>query len=141
MPTRFRIPRLAALPRLLRAHPRLRRTLIGIAGVCVLFFGFVVWLLFPYLRTLGDIGAGPESSPSRLYGEAAEIRVGGEGGPPVPPADPQALSYRSFEDEALPAGRYREGDDALAVHLRRHMTPRGWVAGDLLLVQFKKGKI
>src|SRR4051812_14939002 len=141
MPTRFRIPRLAAIRRLLRAHPRLRRSLIGIAGVCVLFFGFVVWLLFPYLRTLGDIGAGPESSPSRLYGEAAEIRVGEEVEPSDLAAELQALSYRSFEEEALPAGRYREGDDALAVHLRRHMTPRGWAAGDLLLVQFKKGKI
>ena len=141
MPFRFRIPRLAAIRRLLRTHPRLRRTLIGIAAVCVLFLGVIVWLLFPYLRTFGDIGAGPEGSPSRLYGEAAEIRVGDEIEPSDLAAELQALSYGPYDGEALPAGRYREGDDALAVHLRRHMTPRGWVAGDLLLVQFKKGKI
>src|SRR3954463_7388819 len=99
MPTRFRIPRLAAIRRLLRTHPRLRRTLIAIAGVCVLFMGVVVWLLFPYLRTLGDIGAGPEGSPSRLYGEAAAIRVGEEIEPSDLAAELQALSYRSFDGE------------------------------------------
>jgi penicillin-binding protein 1B len=141
MAFRFRIPRLAVLRRLIRTHPRLRRTLIAAAAVCGLFLGFVVWLLFPYLRTFGDIGAGAGNAPSRLYGQAAEIRVGDEIEPSDLGAELQALSYRPYDGEALPGGRYREGEDALAVRLRRHRTPRGWVAGDLLLVEFKEGKI
>ena len=58
------------LRRLLGPIPRLRRLLIGVAAVCVLLLGILVWLLFPYLRTFGDIGAGPENAPSRLYGAA-----------------------------------------------------------------------
>jgi penicillin-binding protein 1B len=141
MPTRFRIPRLAVIRRLLRAHPRLRRTLIAIGGVCVLVFLFIGWLLFPYLKTFGDIGAGPENAPSRLYGQAAEIRLGDEIEPSDLAAELQALSYRSYDGEILPGGRFRSGDDALAVRLRRRVTPRGAAAGELLLVQFKKGTI
>jgi penicillin-binding protein 1B len=143
MPFRFRIPRLAVLRRLLRAHPRLRRTLIGVAAVCVLLLGGLVWLLFPYLRTFGDIGAGPENAPSRIYGAAPVIRVGDEARSADLAGELEALGYRPDENpgETLPSGRYRSGDDAVAVHLRRHMTPRGEVAGELLLVQIKKGKI
>jgi penicillin-binding protein 1B len=141
MPTRFRIPRLAAIRRLLRTHPRLRRILIALAAVCVLFLGVVVWLLFPYLRTFGDIGDGPESAPSRLYAQVPEIHIGDE----IEPADLatrlEALSYRPSEEEPLPSGRYRAGEDTLAVHLRRHLTPSGEVPDELLLVLFRKGKI
>ncbi len=145
MPFKLRIPRLAVLRRLLRAHPRLRWTLIGVAGAGVLFCGFVVWLLFPYLRTFGDIGAGPENAPSRLYGQAAVLRVGDEMDAEDLAGQLQALSYRPFDGEELPSGRYRSeeghGGGAVAVRLRRRMTPQGVVAGELLLVQFQKGKI
>src|SRR5262245_28859176 len=73
-----RWPRLAAWRRLLRAHPRLRRILYGIGGVLGLLLAVTVWLLFPYLKALGDIGDGPENAPSRLYGAPAEVRVGEE---------------------------------------------------------------
>jgi penicillin-binding protein 1B len=145
MPLRIRIPRIAVLRRLLRAHPRLRRLLIGVAAVCVLLLGGLVWLLFPYLRTFGDIGAGPGNAPSRIYGAAATIRVGDEARLADLAGELQELSYSPYDGEALPSGRYRVGDSskdgALAVRLRRHMTPRGAVAGELLLIQLKKGKI
>ncbi|HEY0555712.1 MAG TPA: transglycosylase domain-containing protein, partial [Thermoanaerobaculia bacterium] len=141
MPFKLRFIRFAVLRRLLRAHPRLRRTLIAVAAVCVLVFVFVGWLLFPYLRTFGDIGAGPENAPSRLYGQAAELRVGDEMDPEELAGQLQALGYRSYDEDALPSGRYRTGEDALSVRLRRRMTPRGSVPGETLLVQFKKGKI
>ena len=145
MPFRVRIPRVAVLRRLLRAHPRLRRLLIGVAALLALFLGVVVWLLFPYLRTFGDIGAGPENAPSRLYAAAPAIRVGDEGTPETLAAELDGLGYRAFDGEALPNGRYRlqsgAGDDALALRLRRHVTPQGAVPGSLLLFQFQKGKI
>src|SRR3954447_1053558 len=135
------IPRPAVLRRLLRAHPRLRRTLIAVAAVCLLFCVFVGWLLFPYLRTFGDIGAGPENAPSRLYGQAAVLRVGEEMDPDDLAGELQALSYRAYDGETLPSGRFRSGEDALSVRLRRRMTPQGSAAGTTLLVQFKDGKI
>ncbi len=138
---KLRFIRFAVFRRLLRAHPRLRRTLFAVAAVCVLVFVFVGWLLFPYLRTFGDIGAGPENAPSRLYGQAAELRVGDEMDPEELAGQLQALGYRSYDEDALPSGRYRTGEDALSVRLRRRMTPRGSVPGETLLVQFKKGKI
>ena len=138
----FRIPRLAAVRRLLRTHPRLRRLAIGLAAVCGLFLLGLVWLLFPYLRTFGDIGSGPENAPSRLYAQAPEIRVGQEVAPDALAEELAALGYRPWKtDGELPHGRYRLGDDALAVRLRRHVTPQGWVPGDLLLVQFRRGKV
>jgi penicillin-binding protein 1B len=142
MPFGFRIPRLAAIRRLLRTHRRLRRTAIGLAAVLVLFFLGFVWLLFPYLRTFGDIGAGPENAPSRLYARAPEIRVGQELDPADLAGELAALGYRPWKtDGELPHGRYRLGDDALAVRLRRHVTPQGWIPGDLLLIQFRRGKV
>ena len=145
MPFRVRIPRVAVLRRLLRGHPRLRRLLIGAAAVLALFLGVVVWLLFPYLRTFGDIGAGPENAPSRLYGAAPALRVGDEGTPETLAAELDGLGYRAYDGDALPNGRYRlqsgAGDDAVALRLRRHMTPQGPVPGGLLLFQFRKGKI
>lgn len=143
MAFKLRIVRLAVLRRLLRAHPRLRWTLIALASVCVLFSVFVGWLLFPYLRTLGDIGAGPENAPSRLYGQAAELRVGDAMDPDDLDAMLQALSYRVYEGDGdtLPSGRYRSADDTVAVRLRRRMTPQGSVAGETLLVRFDDGKI
>jgi penicillin-binding protein 1B len=141
MPLGIRIPRLAVIRRLLRAHPRLRRTLIATAAIGFLFLGVVGWLLFPYLRTFGDIGAGPENAPSRLYGVAPAIRAGDEMDPDDLAAELDGLGYRAYDGDALPNGRYRAGDDAVVVHLRRHMTPRGSVPGGLLLVQFRQGRI
>jgi penicillin-binding protein 1B len=149
MPFKLRIVRFAVLRRLLRAHPRLRRTLIALAAVCVLFFVFVSWLLFPYLRTFGDIGAGPENAPSRLYGQAPLLRVGDELDPDGLAALLQALSYRAYDGDELPSGRYRAEEDgrkgkeegAVAVRLRRRMTAQGSVPGETLLVQFKDGKV
>ncbi|HEY0511685.1 MAG TPA: PBP1A family penicillin-binding protein, partial [Thermoanaerobaculia bacterium] len=107
-----------------------------------LFLGVIGWLLFPYLRTFGDIGAGPENAPSRLYAMPAAVRVGEEVDAAGFAAELAALGYRAWDqEEGLPNGRYREGEDAVAVRLRRHVTLRGWVPGDLLLVQFRRGKV
>jgi penicillin-binding protein 1B len=150
MPFRIRIPRLAVLRRLLRSHPRLRRTLAVVAALGVLFLGVVGWLLFPYLRTFGDIGAGAENAPSRLYAAPPALRVGTEATGDGLAADLDKLGYRASDaadaEEALPNGRYRvregdAGDDAVVVRLRRHMTPQGPVPGGLLLVRLAEGKI
>lgn len=142
MSPKFRIPRLAAVRRLLRTHPRLRRLAIALGAVLVLCMGIFVWLLFPYLKTFGDIGSGPGNAPSRIYARAPEIRVGEEVDADGLAAELAALGYRPFkEDGELPNGRFRRGDDALVLRLRRHVTPQGWIPGDLLLVQFRRGKI
>ena len=125
----IRIPRIAVLRRLLRAHPRLRRLLIGVAAVCVLFLGVVVWLLFPYLRTFGDIGAGPgERAVAALWRGRRRSASATRGRPRRSRRSSRRSSYRAYDGEALPNGRYRasgEGDDAVALRLRRHMTPQG----------------
>ena len=138
---RRRWPRLAAWRRLLRTHPRLRRTLYALGGVFALFLAVTLWLLFPYLKAFGDIGAGPGNAPSRLYGAAAEIRVGDETSPAALADELEALGYRDYEGEGIPAGRFRALDDELAVRLRRHRTPEGPVPGQLLLVQFRRRKV
>ncbi len=135
---RFR-RRLAAWRRLLRSRPRLRRTLYVIASILVVLFIVHLWLLFPYLRTFGDIGDGPENAPSRLYALPEEIRVGEEIGPEDLAHKLAALGYREWDEDVLPAGRYRLGDDALVVKLRRHQTLQGPVVGQLLLVRFARG--
>jgi penicillin-binding protein 1B len=109
--------------------------------VLAVLFAVTVWLLFPYLRAFGDIGAGPENAPSRLYGAAAEVRVGDETRPAALAAEIEELGYRSYDGEGIPAGRYRVTDDSLAVRLRRHRTPRGPVPGQLLLFQFRRGRV
>jgi penicillin-binding protein 1B len=122
-------------------HPRRRRTVYILAGALALFFVVSVWLLFPYLRAFGDIGAGPENAPSRLYGAPLAVRLGEEMDASDLKADLERLGYRAYDGEALPSGRYREGDDLLAARLRRHMTPRGPVRSQLLLVRFRRGEV
>lgn len=135
------IRRLAIWGRYLRARPLLRRVLLGIFAVLAVGLGLLTWLLFPYLRTFGDIGDGPENQPSRLYG-APEILWLGQ---PVPASrltrTLEALGYREAEGDATPAGRYRAGDDRVAVRLRRRMTPVGPAAGQTLLVRFDDGRV
>lgn len=131
----------ATFRRYLRAHPRVRRTLTALAGVCVFFFCVLTWLLFPYLRTFGDIGAGPENAPSRLYAAPQEVRVGEAATLESLAEDLEALGYRDFDGAVLPHGRYRQGDDALAVRLRRHMSPQGPVPGRLLLIELRRRRI
>lgn len=131
----------ATFRRYLRAHPRVRRALIGLAGVFVLFFCVLTWLLFPYLRTFGDIGAGSGNAPSRLYAAPLEVRVGEAATPARLAEDLEALGYREYDGEVLPYGRYREGDDVLAVRLRRSMSPQGPVPGRLLLIEFRRRKV
>jgi penicillin-binding protein 1B len=109
--------------------------------VLVLFFLITVWLLFPYLRTFGDIGARPENAPSRLYGLPEEIRVGDASSPSALAARLAALGYHAYGGESPPSGRYSTGEAALAVRLRRHMTPRGPAPGRFLMVHFRRGKI
>jgi len=138
---RFRIPSFAAWRRLLRRHPRLRRTVYVFAGALAVLFAVTVWLLFPYLRTFGDIGAGPENAPSRLYGAPAEVRLGEEARPAALVGELEALGYHAYEGEALPSGRYRAGGDLLAVRLRRRMTAQGSVRGQSLLVRFRRGEV
>jgi penicillin-binding protein 1B len=133
--------RLIAFREHLRDHPALRRTLLGIAATLAVGFVLVVWLLLPYLKTFGDIGAGPGNAPSRLYGAPTVLEVGQETRVSRLAAELEALGYGSYEGDALPAGRFRAGDDSLAVRLRRRMTPEGPVPGQLLLVQIDRGRI
>jgi penicillin-binding protein 1B len=137
---RFR-RRLAVWRRLVRTRPRLRRTLYAFGAVLGLLFAVTVWLLFPYLRTFGDIGAGPENAPSRLYGRSEEIRTGQQVDPDELAGELEALGYRAWDEDLVPAGRYRIGDDTLVVRLRRHMTPGGSVPGQLVLVRFERGRV
>jgi len=138
---RRRWPRLAAWRRLLRAHPRLRRLLYGLGGMLAALFAVTLWLLFPYLRAFGDIGAGGANAPTRIYGAPAGVRVGDETSAAGLARELEGLGYNSYEGEGIPAGRYRTLDDALAVRLRRHMTPKGPVQGQLLVVRLRRGKI
>lgn len=138
---RRRWPRLAAWRRLLRTHPRLLRTLYALGGVFALFLAVTLWLLFPYLRAFGDIGAGPSNSPSRLYGVAAEIQVGDETSLAALTDELETLGYRAYEGEGIPPGRFRALDDELAVRLRRHRMPEGPVPGQLLAFQFRRRKV
>lgn len=135
------IRRLAIWGRYLRARPLLRRVLLGVFAVLAAGLGLLFWLLFPYLKTFGDIGAGPENQPSRLYG-APEILAAGQ---PMRVSHLtrilEALGYRATEEDATAAGRYRAGDDRVAVRLRRRMTPAGPIAGQTLLVQLDGGRI
>ncbi len=133
--------RLAALRRLLRTHPRLRHTLYIFAGALAALFCVTVWLLFPYLRAFGDIGAGPASAPSRLYGAPSVIKLEEKASPSDLAAELEGLGYHAYGDGALPFGRYRAGDDSLAVRLRRRMTPQGPVPGQLLSIRFRRGKV
>jgi 1A family penicillin-binding protein len=133
--------RLIAFREQLRAHPALRRTLLGIAATLVVGFGLLFWLLLPYLKTFGDIGAGPGHAPSRLYGAPTVLEVGQKTRASRLAAELEALGYHPYEGDALPAGRFRAGDDSLAVRLRRRMTPEGPVPGQLLLVQLERGRI
>jgi penicillin-binding protein 1B len=137
---RFR-RRLTAWRRLVRTHPRLRRTLYIIAAGVAVFLVLTLWLLFPYLKAFGDIGAGPENSPSRLYALPEEIRTGEEMSPEDLAHELETQGYRAWDEDVLPAGRYHFGDDVLVVRLRRHETPKGSVAGQLVVAHFADGQL
>src|SRR6185312_10331596 len=139
-PGRFR-RRLMTWRRLVRRHPRLRRTLYVIAAGLAIFLVVLFWLLFPYLKAFGDIGAGPESSPSRLYALPEEIRLGEEMSPEGLAHELETQGYRAWDEDVLPAGRYHFDDDVLVVRLRRHETPQGSVPGQLVLVRFAAHRI
>ena len=139
---RLRIPSFAALRRLLRRHPHLRRSAYILAGTLAFLFLVTLWLLFPYLRAFGDIGAGAEKAPSRIYGAPAEVTVGEKTTPAALAQDLEALDYHTYKGEALPYGRYRVGNNGvLVVRLRRRMTPQGPLRGQLLLVELRRGKV
>ncbi|MFY9821783.1 MAG: transglycosylase domain-containing protein, partial [Thermoanaerobaculia bacterium] len=138
--SRFR-RRLMAWRRLVRTHPRLRRTLYTLGAVAGVLLVLILWLLFPYLRAFGDIGSGPENSPSRLYALPEEIRLGEELSPEDLARELEVQGYRAWDEDVLPAGRYHFGGDVLVVRLRRHETPQGPVPGQLVLVRFRRGGI
>ena len=133
--------RLAALRRLSRTHPRLRRTLYAVAASLAVVLAVTLWLLFPYLKAFGDIGAGAQNSPSRLYAMPEEIHVGQATAPENLARELEARGYRPWDEDVLPAGRYHFGDDALVVRLRRRETPQGPVPGQLLLIRFHAGRV
>jgi penicillin-binding protein 1B len=134
-------PRLAALRDHLRAHPVQRRALLGIAAVLIVGLGILGWLLSPYLQSFGDIGAGPGNAPSRLYGAPTVLELGQRARVSRLAAELETLGYHAYEGEALPAGRFRAGENSLAVRLRRRMTPEGPIPGQLLLVRLDDGRI
>jgi penicillin-binding protein 1B len=133
--------RLTAWRRLVRRHPRLRRTLYALAAVVAVLLVLTFWLLFPYLKAFGDIGAGPDNSPSRLYALPEEIRVGEEMSPEDLARQLDAQGYRSWDEDVLPAGRYHFDEDVLVVRLRRHETPQGSVPGQIVVVHFLTRRI
>ncbi|HSF38671.1 MAG TPA: PBP1A family penicillin-binding protein [Thermoanaerobaculia bacterium] len=133
--------RLALWGRYLRARPLLRRVLLGIFAVLAVGLGLLTWLLFPYLRTFGDIGADVGNQPSRLYGAPEVLRTGQPMKASRLTRTLEALGYRETEGDVTPAGRYRTGDGRVAVRLRRRMTPVGTAPGQTLLVQLEGGRI
>ncbi|HEY7215544.1 MAG TPA: biosynthetic peptidoglycan transglycosylase, partial [Thermoanaerobaculia bacterium] len=138
---RLRIPSLAALRRLLRMHPRLRRTAYILGGALGFVLVVTVWLLFPYLRAFGDIGSEPENAPSRLYGAPSVVRLGEEMRASDLSTELESLGYHAAGSAALAPGRYRADGDFLAARLRRHMTPQGPVRGQLLVARFRRGAV
>jgi penicillin-binding protein 1B len=127
--------------RLIREHPRLRRALLALAAIGVAGFGFLVWLLFPYLRVWGDIGAGPENAPSRLYALPHLLSVGDACAADDLAEELETLSYHPYEADSLPPGRYRVTDDNIFVHLRRRLTPFGTAPTQLLWIQLEDDRI
>jgi len=82
--------------------PRLRRTLYVIAAGVAVFLVLTLWLLFPYLKAFGDVGAGPENSPSRLYALPEEIRTGEEMSPEESRHELETQGYRAWMRTSCP---------------------------------------
>jgi penicillin-binding protein 1B len=119
----------------------IRRFLVAVGILLVLTGSILTWLLFPFLRTFGDIGAGPGHQPSRLYGSPLELQGGGEMDADRLVEELERLGYHPQEGEGTPAGRFRAEEDGVAVRLRRRMSPDGPIPGQLLLARFEDGRV
>jgi len=120
-----------------------RRIALAAAAALVLVAALALWVLWPYARALGRIGADADRAPSRLYARPEVLHVGERLAPARTGADVEAAGYRPVDDgaEDIAPGRYRLGGGRFAVRLRHRRTPRGEAGSELVEVFFADGRV
>lgn len=111
------------------------------AAVIVLCLAAALWLIAPYARALGRLGAAPGEAPSRLWARPLAIERGDAWRPEALAAELAAAGYREAEGGEVGTGRYRLDGERLEVGLRRRMTPAGPAAAELLEVTAARGRV
>lgn len=129
--------------RLRPGNRRGRRIAVAAAALVALFVVLALWVIWPYARALGRIGADPDRSPSRLYARPEVLHAGQPATPSRIVAELEAAGYRPAPDGAddIAAGRYRLTPGRIAVRLRHRPTPRGEAGPQLVEVFVAGGRI
>ncbi len=121
----------------------LRKWHLAVAlGAMALLVGMAAWLFAPFWGLAGQFsGRAPDRRPSRLYGTAMVLQVGGRGDLDAMVHELGRLGYRAVASGALLPGDYRRGSGSLAVYLRAFPTPQGWVGPHSLEVAVRGGTV
>ncbi len=111
-----------------------RRIALGALAVLVVA---AVWTIWPYWQLAGALETRHELQPSRLYGRAFKLDVGGRTNPTALVSELEALGYRPWAGSGdLGVGRYRRQESVVGVRLRTRPTPGGWAGPAALEVRF-----
>lgn len=121
------------------------------AAVVVVGLGLAAWLVGPYVRALGRLGAAPAEAPSRLWARPLAIERGDAFDPGELAEELAAAGYRDeheHADDLVPAadggvapGWYRWDGERLELGLRRRMTPAGPAPAERLEVIVVRGRV
>ena len=120
-----------------------RRIAAAAAAVCALVVTLALWVIWPYARALGRIGADPDRAPSRLYARPEVLHAGEPAALHRIAAELDAAGYKPAPEGAgeIAPGRYRFDGARLAVRLRHRPTPRGDAGPELVEVFVSGGRV
>jgi len=120
-----------------------RRIALAAAAVVGLAVALALWVIWPYARALGQIGADPARSPSRLYARPEVLLTGEPVSADRVAAALEAAGYRPAPDggDEIAPGRYRFDGTRLAVRLRHRPTPDGEAPPELVEVFVSGGRV
>ncbi|MEM9558462.1 MAG: PBP1A family penicillin-binding protein [Acidobacteriota bacterium] len=120
-----------------------RRRWPWLLGLCVVALGVAVWLALPFWRLSAQFGSHPMKQPSRLYGKPPVVTPGGG-------LDLDGLlevlteaGYSPTATTPSRSGFFRRAEDGSFVEVYRRVfpSPRGRVGGDLVRVEFRRGRV
>lgn len=123
----------------------------GVLALFAVLFLVMLWLAWPYLAAGGDIRAGLEHQPSRLWGVGETLSVGDEVSAGEVVRRLEAIGFRRGSEPArgdagesetdAPPNTFTGGGDSLAVHLPHRATPDGRRNRETVRVSFADGRL
>jgi penicillin-binding protein 1B len=123
-------------------RPRRRRLRIVLLAVAVVLLIAGIFIVRPFWRLSSQFDEITFRQPSRLYGRATRLAEGRSYPPDLLVSSLEGEGYREDDSASdLPAGRFRRGKKALAVHVRSFPLPDGSRGGGLVEIRYRGTRI